>query len=87
MKQRCARVCGNFDAVLAETADQVIQAKRFDENPPSSQYGPHYFVHYKGWKNTWDGTPVTTATHIFRFLHQVQNGCINPVFLHVMKPI
>jgi mortality factor 4-like protein 1 len=61
-------VWGEFRRCFAETVHQVIQTKRFDEHPPSSQYGPHYFVHYKGWKNTWDGAPVTTNTHMFKTL-------------------
>ncbi|EJD00406.1 MRG-domain-containing protein [Fomitiporia mediterranea MF3/22] len=25
-----------------------------ESNSPTGRTGPHYFVHYKGWKNTWD---------------------------------
>ncbi|KAF8152350.1 MRG-domain-containing protein [Crassisporium funariophilum] len=34
---------------------KVLKATIHDENTtPSGQPGAHYFVHYKGWKQTWD---------------------------------
>ena len=32
---------------------KVLKAETWDEtNSLSGSYGPHYFVHYKGWKQT-----------------------------------
>ncbi|KAG8885824.1 Esa1p-associated factor [Tulasnella sp. 332] len=34
---------------------KVLKAQNFDEtNTTTGTIGPHYFVHYKGWKQTWD---------------------------------
>ncbi|KAH8109120.1 MRG-domain-containing protein [Phellopilus nigrolimitatus] len=34
---------------------KVLKADNWDEtNTQSGVVGPHYFVHYKGWKQTWD---------------------------------
>ncbi|ODN97265.1 mortality factor 4-like protein 1 [Cryptococcus wingfieldii CBS 7118] len=34
---------------------RVLLAESWDEsNTLSGQVGPHYFIHYKGWKQTWD---------------------------------
>ncbi|KIY45312.1 MRG-domain-containing protein [Fistulina hepatica ATCC 64428] len=34
---------------------KILQAKNFEEpNKTSGATGIHYFVHYKGWKQTWD---------------------------------
>jgi len=34
---------------------KVLKVHYHDETTtPSGQVGPHYFVHYKGWKQTWD---------------------------------
>lgn len=36
-------------------AVQVLKAEHFDEsNTTTGIVGPHYRVHYKGWKQTWD---------------------------------
>ncbi|CAG7846147.1 SubName: Full=Related to Chromo domain protein MRG15 {ECO:0000313/EMBL:CCA70973.1} [Serendipita indica DSM 11827] len=33
---------------------KVLKCKRFHKNSPSPSKGPHYFVHYRGWKSSWD---------------------------------
>ncbi|CAG8526646.1 3009_t:CDS:2 [Acaulospora morrowiae] len=34
---------------------KVLQFDTFDtKHPKSGLTGPHYLIHYKGWKNTWD---------------------------------
>jgi len=34
---------------------KILKAQNFDEsNTTTGLLGPHYFVHYKGWKQTWD---------------------------------
>ncbi|KAG9023031.1 Esa1p-associated factor [Tulasnella sp. JGI-2019a] len=34
---------------------KILKAQIFDEsNTTTGTVGPHYFVHYKGWKQTWD---------------------------------
>ncbi|KAG9297721.1 hypothetical protein G9A89_011236 [Geosiphon pyriformis] len=34
---------------------KILKAEVFTEkHPESSETGPHYLIHYKGWKNTWD---------------------------------
>ncbi|PVF99093.1 MRG-domain-containing protein [Serendipita vermifera] len=32
---------------------KILKTKRFSKDSPASK-GPHYFVHYRGWKSTWD---------------------------------
>ncbi|KAG8825673.1 Esa1p-associated factor [Serendipita sp. 399] len=34
---------------------KILKCKRFNKNSPTPTKGPHYFVHYRGWKSTWDG--------------------------------
>jgi len=34
---------------------KVLKRQEFpDPNPTTGDVGPHYFVHYKGWKQSWD---------------------------------
>ncbi|KAJ1531248.1 Esa1p-associated factor, partial [Nowakowskiella sp. JEL0078] len=32
----------------------VVKAELWEEKPLPEENGPHYFVHYKGWKASWD---------------------------------
>lgn len=50
---------------------KVLKSHHHDESTtPSGQVGPHYFVHYKGWKQTYvdflikKGTLITTPSYI-----------------------
>ncbi|CAG8446294.1 1764_t:CDS:2 [Ambispora leptoticha] len=34
---------------------KILKAQMYEEkHPESNETGPHYLIHYKGWKNTWD---------------------------------
>lgn len=37
---------------------KIVKTDVFDEtNTPTGFFGPHYFVHYKGWKATFVSSP------------------------------
>ncbi|RIB08992.1 MRG-domain-containing protein [Gigaspora rosea] len=45
------------DRILCFHGPMIYEAKILDkdnQHPKSGNSGPHYLIHYKGWKNTWD---------------------------------
>lgn len=43
---------------------KVLKAENWDENTTKlGSIGPHYYVHYKGWKQTW--VPTRTTSYYF----------------------
>jgi mortality factor 4-like protein 1 len=48
---------------------KVLKAENWDENTTKlGSIGPHYYVHYKGWKQTWvpTRTPILFSDSLTR---------------------
>lgn len=64
--------------MIERCQNQILERQWMEDDDPNELQGPHYYVHYKGWKNTYvkcsllDGSTIDKEYSWDEWVHETR---------------